>query len=123
MLQHLTPAEIVSALRFIATLYVEVETGLRPARAMARYATPELLHQLRTNRVATARGTVYTAERAGRVHYTFRTDRAGSRTGLDAVVVLHRGDGTVRVLAMDLEPVEGQWKLAQADRPEHRVRP
>lgn len=121
MLQHLTHAQIARALRLVVTVYLEVEAGLRPARALAPYATVELINRLHAGQ-ATAQGSGYTAQRFDQVHHAFRFDRAGAYSGLDAVVVLHRRDGTARVLALALEPVGGRWRLTRAGLPEDQAR-
>ncbi len=97
----------VRVLRSLVQLYVEVEAGLRPARALAGCATRLLVEALERGARRSLRGTL---PEVGGVRF----ERVGDRLHV-AAVTWHglRAEAVV----LELRVVAGRWQLVAIERP------
>lgn len=104
---RLTGSEQAQAIRLIAVLYLEIETGRRPARTLTPHTTSALALRLHT----TTRRPVAGALRAGQL--------ACSTTGdtLRAAVTVYR-DGQPGALALTFRHTGTGWQLAEVEAPD-----
>ncbi len=111
MLDHIGHQALVKTLHAVARLYLEIEAGQRPAKALRRLTTPALqLHldrQLRPGGRIVVEGDIL----AGR--YAFTTPHR-----LDVVFVVRRDEDTYRALILELRRRNGRWWLTDIASPE-----
>ncbi len=111
MLDHLGHHELAKTLSAVARLYLEIEAGHRPAKALRRLTTPTLQLRLDTQVRRGGRMVVDGDIVSGRYDFT-TPDR------LDAVVVVRVDEDTCRALIFELHRRNGRWWLTDIASPE-----
>ncbi|MDQ3708061.1 MAG: Rv3235 family protein [Actinomycetota bacterium] len=111
MLDHIGHQALVKTLTAVARLYLEIEAGHRPAKALRRLTTPTL--QLHLDQQVRRGGRIIVDHDIVAGRYAFTTpDR------LDVVFVVRRDEDTRRALILELHRRDGRWWLTDITSPE-----